>query len=1238
MGDSPPDLTGWRRKSPKTDGTTRPLALPTFARRGPRRENAEVSATRPPLRDARLDDRYTADSGPVLMSGIQALVRLLIDQRRLDLGRGLSTGMFVSGYPGSPLGGLDKEIVRAREHLDPLGVEFEPGVNEELAATAVAGTQLVAELPGRTRDGVTGFWYGKAPGLDRAADAIRHGNVSGSDHLGGAVALIGDDPLCKSSTLPSSCELMAESLMLPLLAPGTVSEIVGLGLHAVAISRAAGLWTAVKIVSDVADGSSVVQLGNAAAGIPSPPAGSRGGPPVLIGLGSVRAEHDLMSRRLGLARDYGREHALNRIVFEPDRPRLALVAPGPAFATLRRALAQLGIGDEDELERLGIRLVRLGLVWPLHADDVRAFAAGVEQLVVVEDKRPFAERQLRDLLYGEAGAPRVLGKRDADGGELIPLSGAVDADEASAALARVLGDRLGDRSSRRIPEPSRSSTPAPLPVARVPFFCSGCPHNLSTRTPEDQLVGAGIGCHALIWLDRPGRRGQILGAPQMGGEGAQWLGMAPFTCDRHYVQNMGDGTFHHSGSLAIRAAIAADSQITFRLLYNDAIAMTGGQPAPGRLGVPELVRWLDTEGVRQVIVTTEDVESFDGVALPPGASVRDRSQLQDALKELEAVDGVTVLIHTDRCATEERRLRKRGKLPTPAQRVWINERVCEGCGDCGDKSSCLSVVPVATEYGRKTRIHQSSCTQDLACLDGDCPSFVVVTPADLADRPARPVPDPAGPLPEPHMRFDADQHVVVRMPGVGGTGVVTASQILQMAALLQGRWSTGLDQTGLAQKGGPVISDVRIGPAADDGAARAAGGEVDVLLGLELLGAVAPETLRTLDPARTVAVVNIHETATAAMVADVEQPPLPLQECVARVQQATVADEALFVDAGALSESLFGDHMPVNVMMLGVAYQQGCLPLDASAIERAIELNAAAVARNLRAFAWGRALAADPAGTLAAVAAAIRPAAATVPTPPPAAALPWSLARAIEAGSPPDSLGELLRMRAGDLCDYQDARYARRYVADVLCVLAAERRAGAPGLAPVAEAYARSLHKLMAYKDEYEVARLHLDAVERARREAEFGPGARPRVMLHPPLLRALGMRRKLGLPESTAQPLFTALRAGRRLRGTPLDPFGRTSLLRLERALVDEHRTLTRRALTQLRPATAGAVAEIAGLADMIRGYEQVKVRSVDRYRAAAAERLGALGVSRPDVPGRGPEGSRPASARPPAAVQRRC
>jgi indolepyruvate ferredoxin oxidoreductase len=1152
----------------------------------------------------RLDDRYTADHGPALMSGVQALVRLLIEQRRLDQSRGLDTGVFVTGYPGSPLGGLDREIARAREHLEPLGIVFSPGVNEELAATAVNGTQLVEQLPGRTRDGVVGFWYGKAPGLDRAADAIRHGNVSGTAHLGGAVALIGDDPICKSSTLPSSCELMAESLMMPLFSPTGVDDIVGLGLHAVALSRAAGLWTAIKIVSDVADASTAVTLDELAAGIPEPPPHTRGAPPMLLGASSVAAEHDLMGSRLDAARAYGREHRLNRIVFAPRAARRAVVAPGPAFAILQRALRQLGIGD-PELEAMGIRLVRLELVWPLHADDARAFADGVDEVIVVEDKRPFVERQLRDLLYGVPGAPAVLGKHDAEGRPLIELAGTVDADGVARALARQWDIEVPDR----LRTAARASAVA-LPMARAPFFCSGCPHNLSTRAPEDQLVGVGIGCHALVLVDSSRQRGHLLGSPQMGGEGAQWNGMAPFTTERHYVQNIGDGTFHHSGSLAIRAAVAAGVNITFRLLYNDAIAMTGGQTAPGRLGVIELTHWLATEGVRRVIVTTEDPGGLDGARLPAIAAVRHRDGLDGALAELAGLDGVTVLLHTDRCATEERRLRKRGKLPTPAQRVWINERVCEGCGDCGRKSTCLSVVPVDTELGRKTQIHQSSCTQDFACLEGDCPSFALVTPAPEA--PARRSPPLPVALVDPKPAFAADRTVLIRMPGIGGTGVVTVSQVLQMAALLDGRWSAGLDQTGLAQKGGPVVSDVRIGlaesasgPGSAEGGPRAAGGEVDVLLGLDLLGAVAPDTLRTLDPHRTIAVVNLHETATSAMVSDTETAFPPLDGIVSRIQSATRGDRALFIDAGALSQTLFGDHMPANVIMLGAAYQHGCLPVSATAIERALELNGAAVEINQAAFDWGRASAIDP----TAVARATAARGSTTSTLEPAAA-PAAVVRRLASAQLPADLHRLLARRAADLAGYQDAAYARRYVDDVLEVLAAERErcSSAPGdPAPLTDAYARAMHKLMAYKDEYEVARLHLDAFERARMDAEFGPGAEVQILLHPPVLRALGMRRKLRLGASS-RPLLASLRAGRRLRGTALDPFGRTAMRRLERALIDEHRSLVRSALVHLTPATAEAVAALAALPDMIRGYEQIKLANVERYRAAAAEAMTAL------------------------------
>jgi indolepyruvate ferredoxin oxidoreductase len=1154
-----------------------------------------------PAHRATLDDRYTKRDGMALLGGIHAIVRLLLEQRWLDAERGLRTGMFISGYPGSPLGGVDRELARAADHLGPAGVVFRPGVNEELAATAVAGSQLIEELPGRQVDGVTGFFYGKAPGLDRAADAIRHGNTSGTSHLGGAVALIGDDPLCKSSTLPSSCELMAESLVLPLFSPSGVADIIRLGLHAVAMSRHAGLWTAMKIVSDVADASARVALRHDWDEIPQPPDRTRGAPPMLLGASSVDAEHDLMTARLRLAMDYAREHELNRVVFEPARPQIAVIAPGLSFATLERALQQLRL-DQPALEQLGLRLVRCDLAWPLHPDDVADFASGVERVLVIEDKRPFIERQLRDMLYRGSTSPQILGKHDGDGRPLVPHRGAVDADALVRVLARVWREALptvardGHDQARAL----RRSSAKPLPVARTPFYCSGCPHNLSTRAPEDQLVGAGIGCHSLVALDPARERGRLLGAPQMGGEGAQWIGMAPFTTDREYVQNLGDGTFHHSGSLAIRAAVAAGVTITYRLLYNDAIAMTGGQPPPGRIGVAELTRWLELEGVRKIIITTEAPETFRGQRLSARSEVRHRRELAAVQRELSALDGVTVLIHADRCATEERRLRRRGRLATPAQRVWINERVCEGCGDCGRVSSCLSVVPTETEFGRKTQIHQSSCTQDFACVDGDCPSFMLVTPTP-SGRAKQRAPDPPTPLPEPEQPTPSG--ALIRMPGIGGTGVVTVSQILQTAAIIDGKWASGLDQTGLAQKGGAVVSDVRIADSPQAGSPRAADGEVDVLLCLDPLGAIDAATLRTLSPKRTVAVVNLHTTPTAAMVTDPDAPGVPLAEIVSRVEAATRADRAIWLDAGSMAERLFSDHMPTNLIMLGAAYQHGCLPVSGDAIRKAIELNGTGLETNLAAFEWGRAAVVDR----AAVERHLSPTPASTARP-----LPTAVTAMLAATKLPPDLRPLVERLAADLLAYQSRDYAQEFVAEVEQIHSVETRT-VPSQPPVVTvAYARGLHKLMAYKDEYEVARLHLDELERARRVEAFGERARVAVLLHPPLLRTLGWKRKIKLGRS-ARPLFTVLRSARRLRGTALDPFGRTRVRRAERQLVADYRALLADALVHLRPETQSAVADLAALPDLVRGYEDVKLAAIERFRETAADRLGALRSTEP-------------------------
>ncbi|MGH3450702.1 MAG: indolepyruvate ferredoxin oxidoreductase family protein, partial [Haloechinothrix sp.] len=731
-----------------------------------------------------------------------------------------------------------------------------------------------------------------------------------------------------------------------------------------------------------------------------------------------------------------------------------------------------------------------------------------------------------------------------------------------------------------------------LPVlpSRTPFFCSGCPHNTSTKADDGKLVGLGIGCHIMAAFDE-GNRGTLIGTPQMGGEGSQWLGLAPFTDDQHFTQNLGDGTFYHSGSLAIRAAVAADARITYKLLYNDAVAMTGGQQPEGKLDVPTLTRWFALEGVRQIIVTTDDVKAYRGVRLDPIAEVRHRDHLDAAQRELAAVDGVTVLLHDDRCAVAERRLRKRGDLPRPTERVWINERVCEGCGDCGAQSTCLSVQPVDTEFGRKTRIHQSSCSQDFSCLKGDCPSFVLVEPS----KKARPTVQPPMRLAEPDRRFGADD-VLVRMPGVGGTGVVTVSQILQMAAHLDGLHATGLEQTGLAQKGGPVLSDLRISKEPLSGSVRASATSADLLLGFDLLGASAVDTLRVADPGRTVAVLNTATVPTAAMVTDPSREPASRAEGLARIERVTDAARNFSLDAQELAERLFDDHMPANLLLIGAAYQHGCLPMRAEAIEEAIRLNGAAVEVSLAAFRWGRAAVVDPETV-----AAFGKVAATAPR------VERDTQRIVASTGTTGRLRDVLQTRVNELIGYSGEAYAQRYARQVARVAAAEAdRTGAVEL-PISVAFAEGLYKLMAYKDEYEVARLHLDGVERARRDAEFGRKAKVTILLHPPLLRALGLKRKLRFGVWIL-PIFRLLHAARGLRGTALDPFGYAELRKVERALIAEYETMIDRGLSVLEADNADAVARLAALPGLVRGYEEIKLRTVAKFRAESVRLLGEL------------------------------
>jgi indolepyruvate ferredoxin oxidoreductase len=1140
-------------------------------------------STLTPLRELSLEDRYTAESGPIMLDGMQALVRLMLDLRRLDSRRGRNTGVFVSGYPGSPIGGLDLELQRAAGHLGPAGIVFRPGLNEELAATAVSGTQLLAELPGATKQGVTGFWYGKAPGLDRASDAIRHGNLSGTAPLGGVVAFVGDDPMAKSSTVPGSSEQTCRALWMPILAPSTISELLEFGLHAVEISRHAGVWSALKIVTDLADSSALAEAGAALDVVPALTPREPHSPPVLLSPTNLEAERDLFTARLDRVREYALAVGLNRVWFEARQPRVGIIAAGMSHQSVLRALSDLGL-ERDDWEALGLRLVQIGMPWPLEPTQLRSFADGLETVLVVEDKLPFVEAQLKEALYREPRAPWVLGKQDAEGHELLPVSSAVSADDVARALVRVLPsegapEELLTRMRAAIVDRSNPLDRLTLETKRTPYFCSGCPHNTSTRMGGEQLIGVGIGCHTMVALEPDDRRGHVLGMPQMGGEGAQWLGLSPFVSEEHFTQNLGDGTFHHSGSLAIRAAIAGGVNITYRLLYNDAVAMTGGQQPQGKMSVTEIVSELTAEGVKQIVITTPEPERYAGVSLPGGATVRHRDEIGDVQTELAKVEGVTVLIHDDRCATEKRRMRKRGLLDTPAERVFINERVCEGCGDCGEKSSCLSVQPVQTEFGRKTRIHQSSCNLDMSCIKGDCPSFLVVERVTPRAKVQAPVPPTD--LPEPTLRVPVD--ALIRMPGVGGTGVVTAAAILRTAAHLQGRYAAALDQTGLAQKGGPVISDLRLASAPIKGQVRASRGGVDVLLGFDLLGTVTPQTVEVLDPERTVAVLNTDVSPTASMVMDTSVLAPEPERLVTRVRRMTRDADAVAIPAETLAEQLFGSHLQANMLLIGAAYQQGCLPLRADAIERAIELNGASAQVNIAAFRWGRAVVARP------------------------ELLAQHGAGAAESSTEVKrdrSLADRLEHYEAELTAYQSVAYASSYGADVQSVAAVvQDRLGVGGI-EIANAYADGLYKLMAYKDEYEVARLHLDTVERARLESEFGEGARVKVLLHPPLLRAMGMKRKLRLGRS-AVPLFRTLASAKRLRGTALDPFGRTGIRRLERELIDEYRALVAGTLARLTPKTASVVLQIVQLPDMVRGYEEIKIANVERMRERAAELL---------------------------------
>jgi indolepyruvate ferredoxin oxidoreductase len=1042
---------------------------------------------------------------------------------------------------------------------------------------------LVNSLPRPLYDGVLGVWYGKAPGVDRAADAIRHGNYVGTDPKGGVLALCGDDPACKSSTLPSASESLLAALQVPTFAPGSIQELIDFGRHAIACSRASGLWSAMKVATNVADAIATVQVGVDRV-LPQLPKFDYDGTPYvhrpsahLLAPQSLEMERTLVEVRLPLALEYGRLNGLNRVVHKAPRAALGIVASGAIAHEVRAALASLGIGEDGP-----VRVLQIGMLFPLDAEAVRAFADGLEEMLVIEEKGPFLERLVRDALYGGPSTPPVTGERDPIGDQLVPNHGTLESDRIARVIAaRLLAHDHVDLDCNRLLGLDTATAPAATDIgaSRTPFFCSGCPHNSSTLADDDAVVGAGIGCHAMVLLSPEGRGG-LSGLTQMGGEGAQWIGTAPFVGVPHYVQNLGDGTFHHSGSLAIRAAVAAKLNVTYKLLYNRYVAMTGGQSVIGQMSPAAVAESLAAEGVTKIVITTDEPERYAGVKLPPIASVHHRRQLNRLQRELAQTSGVTVLMHDQACAAEIRRERKRGLAPARPAQIVINERVCEGCGDCGEKSSCLSVEPVDTEFGRKTRINQTSCNKDFSCLEGDCPSFLKV----LAPQGGKPqVRRPEFALPDPPVCTQSD--VRIRMIGIGGTGVVTVNQILGTAALLDGRHVNGLDQTGLSQKAGPVVSDLRLSSTANEGGAALPAGRADVLLAFDLIGAMSGSRLSAASAQRTVAVASRSVVPTADMVLKVHASGPHLDSAIAALEAVTRSGANVYLDAQLIAERLLGDVTPANMVVLGAALQTGVLPVSVAAIERAIELNGTMVELNLAAVAWGRAWvsAAD----------AVEAAMAGRPT---SAALSAEAQRLIDSVTREDGeLRTLLEVRVPDLIGWGGRRAAAEYVKAVRRVRGLEE-AQLKGSSAVTESVARGLYKLMAYKDEYEVARLHLEGLE------TLPPGSKVKILLHPPTLRAMGMERKLELGPWFL-PVLRVLRAARRLRGSPLDPFGRAEVRRVERELPGEYLRELDAALRRLGPATADAVLELAELPDIVRGYEHIKLASVARFRERAAE-----------------------------------
>lgn len=1144
------------------------------------------------LRHVSLDDKYDLTKERIFITGTQAVVRMLLMQRERDRLAGLNTAGFVSGYRGSPLGGMDQNLWRARRWLEQANVLFQPGLNEELAATAVWGSQQ-AEIRGDGKyDGVFGLWYGKGPGVDRSGDVFRHANMAGSSRHGGVLALMGDDHTAESSTVAHQSEFHFVDVMMPILNPAGVQEILDYGLYGYAMSRFCGTWVAFKCVKENIESTASVDgsLDRVKIVLPDDFAMPPGGLNIRARDGVLDQEARLQDFKRDAMMAFVRANNLNRIVLSGGRQaKVGVITVGKSYLDVREALDELGL-DEVTANDMGLRLYKVACPWPLSQRELLDFARGLDLVIVVEEKRSLIEVQLREELYGTANQPLCIGKKDEGGNWLFPVKGALDPND----IAIVIGERLltyhnnDDLRGRvqRLRDAQKILAATTDVATRVPHFCSGCPHNTSTKVPDGMRAYAGIGCHYMVqWMDR-----ETDGFTQMGGEGANWIGEAPFSNRGHVFQNLGDGTYNHSGVLALRWAIDTKTNITYKILFNDAVAMTGGQKHEGGLTVDMIARQVREEGVERIALVTDEPHKYPkSIRWPEGMTIHHRTSLEAVQRELAAVPGVTVMIYDQTCASEKRRRRKRGEFPDPDKRVIINDLVCEGCGDCSVQSNCVAVQPVETEFGRKRQIDQSNCNKDFSCVSGFCPSFVTVHGAKVKKAAPETVATDGlalAPLPDPVVpAIDRTFNIIVT--GVGGTGVVTIGAILGMAAHLEGKGLGMIDMAGLAQKGGAVYSHVRLANAQDDiHAIRVTAEAAHLVLGCDLVVTGTKKVLASVRKGQTALVVNTAEVMPGEFTrnADFSLPTERLKRAVASAAGGGGVD---FIDATAIATALLGNAIAANMFMLGFAYQKGRVPLTAAAIEKAIELNGEAVKMNLSAFTWGRRAAAAP-ETLASLMSEMK-----APT---------------ESRVISETFDETVERRVKFLTDYQSARYGQRYRRIVDRVRTAEAKA-VPGSIALAEAVARSLFKLMAYKDEYEVARLYTNgSFEKQVASAFEGDTLRFEFHLAPPLLArkdpVTGLPRKMSFGPWMMKA-FRVLAHLKGLRGTPLDMFGYTHERRTERQLIRDYEALLQELLPRLGPDNHATAVGLASLPQKIRGFGHVKERNLKAARAEEAELL---------------------------------